>query len=117
MDVPLRKQTGRSGWRMVTDPAGLSAITDWRVLARGEGETLLELHPHTGRTHQIRVHCAALGCPIVGDPIYGGGPGRLHLLARAIALPLDPPISATAKPPLHMARAIARLTGPDRKNS
>jgi tRNA pseudouridine32 synthase / 23S rRNA pseudouridine746 synthase len=117
VDAPLRKQTGRSGWRMVTDPAGQSAITDWRVLARGDGETLLELHPRTGRTHQIRVHCAALGCPIVGDPIYGGGPGRLHLLARAIVLPLNPPISATATPPPHMAHAIARLTGPDRKNS
>jgi 23S rRNA-/tRNA-specific pseudouridylate synthase len=48
-----------------------------------------------------------LGCPILGDPVYGGGAGPLHLLARAITLPLEPPVAATAPPPAHMQAALA----------
>ena len=53
---------------------GKTAITEFRVIARTGGRTLIDLFPHTGRTHQLRVHCAAdegLGCPIVGDNLYG----------------------------------------------
>jgi len=67
------------------------------------------LEPLTGRTHQLRVHCAAMGWPIVGDTIYGtaprsGGPG-LHLHAREVVVPLykkREPIRVTAPAPLHM---------------
>ena len=48
-----------------------SAVTDYQVLAKGEGMSLIECHPKTGRTHQIRVHLKHLGYPILGDPIYG----------------------------------------------
>jgi 23S rRNA pseudouridine1911/1915/1917 synthase len=47
------------------------AETAWNVVQRWDRYTLLELHLKTGRTHQIRVHCAAIGRPIVGDPVYG----------------------------------------------
>ncbi len=57
---------------MVIDPAGQRAVTDYRMLGIAGGRAWLELRPRTGRTHQIRVHCAALGCPVVGDPVYGG---------------------------------------------
>jgi 23S rRNA-/tRNA-specific pseudouridylate synthase len=55
----------------------------------------------------VRAHCAALGHPVRGDPVYGGGPGALLLLARAIRLDLDPPVAATAPPPAHMRAALA----------
>ena len=70
--------------------------------------TWLELSPRTGRTHQVRVHCAILGCPVLGDAIYGGGAGRLHLLARGIALDLAPPVAAVAPVPEHMREALLR---------
>ena len=47
------------------------AETNWEVYERFKGVTLLRLHLHTGRTHQIRVHCAAIHHPVVGDPVYG----------------------------------------------
>jgi RluA family pseudouridine synthase len=102
----LKRSTAKDGWWMAVDPAGKPAETGWRVLGRGAGLAWLELAPRTGRTHQIRVHCAHLGCPILGDARYGGGEGALHLLARAITLPLDPPISAEAPVPAHMRAAM-----------
>jgi tRNA pseudouridine32 synthase/23S rRNA pseudouridine746 synthase len=109
IDAPLRRVTNTKGWRMIVDPAsGQPAVTDWRVLGRSEGMTWLELQPKTGRTHQIRVHCATLGTPILGDERYGTGGCGLHLLARAIHLPLDPPLDATAPPPPHMLAALLR---------
>ena len=53
------------------DPAGKPCRTLYRVLESGEHFSRLELHPVTGRTHQLRLHCAYLGCPILGDPQYG----------------------------------------------
>jgi tRNA pseudouridine32 synthase/23S rRNA pseudouridine746 synthase len=103
----LRRVTGPQGWRVVVDPtAGLAAVTAWRVLGRTGGLTWLELEPKTGRTHQVRVHCATLGTPILGDGRYGAPAGGLHLLARSILLPLDKPVGATAGPPRHMLTAL-----------
>jgi tRNA pseudouridine32 synthase/23S rRNA pseudouridine746 synthase len=114
IEVALGKQPrGTTGWRMVVDPAGQQAITDYRVLGAANGRAWLELRPRTGRTHQIRVHCAVLGCPVVGDTAYGGPAGMpLHLHARGIALPLypaRPAIAVTAPVPQHMLAALVRL--------
>ncbi len=76
--------------------------------------TWLALEPLTGRTHQLRVHCAAMGWPIVGDRIYGsaprsGGPD-LHLHAREVVVPLyknREPIRVSAPVPLHMHATLA----------
>ena len=107
----LQKRSTPAGWRMETGPDGVAARTGWRLMGQAGGLAWLELQPWTGRTHQIRVHCAGLGHPIVGDPVYGRGDGvcedgPMQLLARAIALPLTPPIVATAPPPPHMRPAL-----------
>ncbi len=94
----LSKTSDRTGWRMKPDAHGQPAITQWRVLGRSDDTAWLELSPKTGRTHQLRVHCAHAGWPILGDPLYGP-PGRelgLHLLARA--LELNATVKATAPP-------------------
>lgn len=107
VDAPLAKRTGPAGWRMAADPAGQQAVTDWRLLGTAGGLSWLSLRPRTGRTHQVRVHCATLGCPVLGDPVYGEAGGvPMHLLARAITLPLDPPVAAVAPPPAHMVEAL-----------
>jgi tRNA pseudouridine32 synthase/23S rRNA pseudouridine746 synthase/23S rRNA pseudouridine1911/1915/1917 synthase len=111
IDLPLRKTTDKSGWKMIADPQGSAAVTQWRLRGSAEGMAWLELKPQSGRTHQIRVHCATgLGCPIIGDPVYGGDALRpLHLLARAVAIPYwaeRPAVAVVAKPPPHMEKAL-----------
>jgi tRNA pseudouridine32 synthase / 23S rRNA pseudouridine746 synthase len=118
IDLALAPKSPDRGWWMKVDPKGQPSLTQWRVLGRGEGLTLLELRPITGRTHQLRVHCAAMNFPILGDPIYGtaprfGGPG-LHLHARSVTVPLypkKPPITAEAPVPEHMRERIAACGG------
>jgi tRNA pseudouridine32 synthase/23S rRNA pseudouridine746 synthase len=94
-------------------PLGQPSRTRYTVLGRSEGKAFLALEPLTGRTHQLRVHCAALGWPILGDPIYGTGTlsaPSLHLHARSISVPLyknKEPVAAEAPAPAHMAAALA----------
>jgi tRNA pseudouridine32 synthase / 23S rRNA pseudouridine746 synthase len=116
IELALKKRTpAEGGWHMAVDPSGQPAVTDYRLLGSAGGRSWLELKPRTGRTHQIRVHLAALGCPVLGDAAYGaagpaGPQAPLHLHARAIALPLypaKPPVTAEAPPPAHMHAALA----------
>lgn len=99
IDDALVKSAGKDGYeKVVADAAmGKSAVTDYEVIdTAGRKAAWLLLKPRTGRTHQLRVHCAGMNTPISGDRKYGGErailegtphPGVLHLHARAIALP------------------------------
>ncbi len=119
IDLPLGRLDAARGWWMKVDPSGLSSQTQWRVLARTEDLAWLELKPLTGRTHQLRVHCAAMGWPLLGDAIYGdrtalacatGRPDEpLHLLARSVEVPLyanRAAIRIEAPVPAHMRTRI-----------
>ena len=118
IDLPLGRKDATRGWWMKHDPKGQPATTTWTVLGRIQSQassgavpdvSWLALEPLTGRTHQLRVHCAAMGWPIVGDSVYGGAPRvggpALHLHAREIVVPLyknRAPIRVSAPVPPHI---------------
>lgn len=96
IDLPIGRRDGGSLLREV-HPDGQSAVTRYRVLDERDGLSLLELEPVTGRTHQLRVHCAALGCPMLGDRDYGGSCETVpHQQLCAVSLTLPHPL--TGKP-------------------
>jgi len=119
IDVPLMKLDKHRGWKMITDPKGQPAQTQWRVLGRSGRLAWIEAKPLTGRTHQIRVHLASIGCPVAGDFVYGRGVAdmdfdRLHLHARSISVPYEfksPAIVATAPVPDHMEPTLTACSG------
>ena len=121
IDLPLAKRAARGGEKMTGDrAAGKAALTLYEtVKTSGRRAAWLALSPLTGRTHQLRAHCAALGHPILGDGKYGGAAAflpdlakRLHLHAREIAVPHpdDGTTLRVAAPlPPHMLQTWAAL--------
>ena len=121
IDLPLAKRPGaRDRETMQVDhEEGQKALTHFKVMDRaGHRAALMALWPRTGRTHQLRVHCAEIGCPILGDRKYGGEEAllsavadsrRLHLHARRLTLP-HPSGKGTlrlqAEPPAHFKRTL-----------
>ncbi len=115
IDLPLGRLNSSRGWWMKVDPIGVKAQTRWRLLGGNDTLALLALTPLTGRTHQLRVHCAAMGFPILGDRIYGTGSDAgptLQLHARAIEIPLyknKDPVRVEAPVPAHMRERVCDL--------
>jgi len=113
IDIPLAKRDDSRGWWMKTDSHGLPSVSTWTVMGRAAGLTWLALEPVTGRTHQLRVHCAEMGWPIIGDTIYGnaprtGGPA-LQLHSREVTVPISknkPPVKVIAPVPDHMRERL-----------
>ncbi len=113
--------------RMRADPEGRPALSRYRTLAAASHVSLVELHPETGRTHQLRVHLAQAGHPIVGDDLYGGPRHRAvrdpalraalqpdHPFLHAWRLHLPPGLAEnelilTAQPPPDFQAALAAL--------
>ncbi len=122
IDKPIGLRNGSIKRTVTTARAKMvkEAITEYKVrgytklvTARGPQEcTVLEVSPHTGRTHQIRVHMASIGYPIVGDPIYGGKHrdkvSRLYLHAYSLELPIasGKRIKIVADPPEELEKAF-----------
>lgn len=122
IDAPLVKAAGPHGENVRVDvDRGKPAKTRfWTVDAASKSATWLCLQPQTGRTHQLRVHCQAIGTPIFGDKKYGtrvnalsdtGLPDRLHLHARHLSISISrgPAIEIEAPLPDHMAQSWALL--------
>lgn len=96
IEAPIgRSPKERKRMAVVTPEKGRSAVSEYHTLESFAAHTLLEVHPITGRTHQIRLHLAFLGCPVVGDTVYG---------RRHATLPLERHF-------LHALRITVRLPG------
>ena len=123
IELPLAKQPGTGGEKMMVDESGEGqpARTRFRVLDRaGNRAAWVELQPLTGRTHQLRVHMAAIGHPIVGDGKYGGKEAflsgsisrKMHLHARRLLIDQPgslPRLDVTADLPEHFAASMDSL--------
>ncbi|WP_404712449.1 RluA family pseudouridine synthase [Sphingomonas sp. MMS24-J13] len=121
IELPIAKQPGTGGEKMhVDEKEGSPARTRYRVIERaGNAAAWVELQPYTGRTHQLRVHMAAIGHPIVGDGKYGGQDAfltggisrKLHLHARRLRIdhPDGSKLDVSAEPPRHFVESMAML--------
>lgn len=117
ISVRMDKIAVKGHERMVVSADGKSSLTDYSVIdSAGQMASWLALKPHTGRTHQLRLHCAEMGHPIVGDGKYGGQAAfltgaisrKLHLHSRFISFPHPDGgmLTVTADLPEHMAASF-----------
>lgn len=121
IDAPIGRDPSHD-WKMAIIDGGRHSVTHYETLEAFRGATLLEIHLETGRTHQIRVHLAALHHPCVGDPLYGANPrlaadlGLERQWLHAVQLGFVHPASGewvefTSPYPADLARALARVAG------
>lgn len=90
-DAPMRLDVPNRPRQVIDFQQGKQAVTNYRVLSAAPGRARVELVPVTGRTHQLRVHCAYAGHPILGDPIYGDRTPAPRLLLHATRLAFTDP--------------------------
>ncbi|MDY4493168.1 RluA family pseudouridine synthase [Schaalia hyovaginalis] len=122
IDAPIGRHPSRE-WRMAVIDGGKRAVTHYDTLELMAGASLLEVHLETGRTHQIRVHTAAMGHPCVGDVFYGADPTAaarlglerqwLHAVELGFAHPrTGAPTSVRSPYPADLERALDLLRNP-----
>ncbi|MCF2710898.1 RluA family pseudouridine synthase [Schaalia hyovaginalis] len=122
IDAPIGRHPSRE-WRMAVIDGGKRAVTHYDTLELMAGASLLEVHLETGRTHQIRVHTAAMGHPCVGDVFYGADPTAaarlglerqwLHAVELGFAHPrTGAPTSVRSPYPADLERALDILRNP-----
>lgn len=98
IEAAIGRAPGRE-FKMAVTYDGKPAVTHYRTIEAMAGATLLEVNLETGRTHQIRVHCEAIGHPVIGDPLYGPNPGLAAKLGldrqwlHAVRLEFEHPVS------------------------
>ncbi|MCC6381826.1 MAG: RluA family pseudouridine synthase [Dehalococcoidia bacterium] len=111
VDAPIARHPG-DRTRMAIASRGRAARTEYEVVGSAHGRSLLLIRPETGRTHQIRVHLAAIGVPVVHDRVYGkGGDGRqlLHAWRLAVPHPAGGRLTVTAPLPADFRAAVRAL--------
>jgi 23S rRNA pseudouridine1911/1915/1917 synthase len=112
-----------AGFKFAVVSTGKEAVTHYEVVEAFRGASLLEVGLEPGRTHQIRVHLAAVGHPLVGDQLYGANPvtaaalGMTRQALHATRLAFDHPLTAapltfTSPPPPDLAAALSTLRNP-----
>ena len=107
----VRIDLGRGKWEFRCTEDGQEAHTEYTILERSAGHSILGLVPLTGRTHQLRLHCQAMGCPIQGDAFYGDGVGALMLHAYQVMIPPgsgQPCVEVTAPLPEPFLAALSQ---------
>ncbi len=114
VDAPIDRHPG-DRTRMAVTRNGRPSRTEYEVIAADNERALLEVHPETGRTHQIRVHLAAIGCPVANDGVYGrratDGRQLLHAYRIQVPHPNGGTLTVTAPIPGDMAAAIRSIAG------
>lgn len=105
IDLPIGRNP-KSPSQFRVDPSGKSATTNYKVIASNGKYSLVELRPHTGRTHQLRVHMSHIGTPIHGDTVYGRAADRMYLHAASleITIPEGDRRTFTAPTPAEFAK-------------
>jgi 23S rRNA pseudouridine1911/1915/1917 synthase len=119
IDAPIGRHPNHS-WKFAVVPDGKPSVTHYETIEAFPGASLLEIHLETGRTHQIRVHMAALRHPLVGDPLYGADPtvaakvGLVRQWLHAMELTFTHPVSGrevtfTSTYPEDLQQALEQL--------